>query len=202
MKESASSHQCIGYLLLKRLIVLDPDDGRDVETLRLRQPVYVGPDTGLLELLQQFQKGKSHVAVVAEQHCEIRKVIEAARKGKPAHPDIVYPVGAKLLGFVTIEDVLEAMLQEDIDDEGDVSRSLHQATGNIKALVTQRVGVERAIRKFKSMADRARRRTAARGASVLTSPSDADSGVGAGAKLGAGAQPSKADNAEIETKRE
>lgn len=44
-----------GFLLVKRLIIIDPEDERPVRTLPLRQPIVVSPTGSLLELLNIFQ---------------------------------------------------------------------------------------------------------------------------------------------------
>ena len=49
---------------MKKLIVLNPDDERTISSLMLRVPVVVSPTKSLLELLNTFQTGKSHLALV------------------------------------------------------------------------------------------------------------------------------------------
>ncbi len=49
---------------VKKLIVLNPDDERTISSLMLRVPVVVSPNKSLLELLNTFQTGKSHLALV------------------------------------------------------------------------------------------------------------------------------------------
>ncbi|CAM9550249.1 unnamed protein product, partial [Scytosiphon promiscuus] len=53
-----------GYLQVKKLIVLNPDDERVISSLMLRIPVVVSPTKSLLELLNTFQTGRSHLALV------------------------------------------------------------------------------------------------------------------------------------------
>ncbi|CAN0531945.1 unnamed protein product, partial [Laminaria digitata] len=54
---------------VKKLIVLDPDDERDISTLMLRIPVVVSPTKSLLDLLNTFQTGRSHLALVRCDPC-------------------------------------------------------------------------------------------------------------------------------------
>ena len=61
-----------GILLVKKLIVVDPDDGRIPFDLFLRRPIVVHPNTGLYDVLNRFQTGKSHMALVTEQHARVR----------------------------------------------------------------------------------------------------------------------------------
>ncbi len=44
-----------GYLQVKRLIILSPDDERSIRSIYLRQPQVVSPDASLLDLLNKFQ---------------------------------------------------------------------------------------------------------------------------------------------------
>ncbi len=56
-----------GFLLTKRLIVIDPAARRPVASLALRRPLVVAPDCGLIDLLNAFQEGRSHLALVAQE---------------------------------------------------------------------------------------------------------------------------------------
>lgn len=56
-----------GFLLVKRLIVVDPAARRPVASLALRRPLLVAPDCPLIDLLNAFQEGRSHLAVVAKE---------------------------------------------------------------------------------------------------------------------------------------
>jgi metal transporter CNNM len=44
-----------GFLLVKRLIVVDPAARRPVGSLALRRPLVVSPECGLIDLLNAFQ---------------------------------------------------------------------------------------------------------------------------------------------------
>ncbi|KAL7571071.1 hypothetical protein ACA910_003784 [Epithemia clementina (nom. ined.)] len=81
----------------------------------LYQPVCVGPEANMIELLGIFQGGTSgnkggHMALV----CEKPAIATAALdKHKPI------PTEAGVIGIITMEDVIEEMLQEPVYDEGD-----------------------------------------------------------------------------------
>eukprot|EP01041_Mallomonas_annulata_P001031 gene1031-2020_t len=101
----------LGILLVKMLVVVDPNERRSVRSIALREPLVVSPSTGLLEMVRQFQTGHSHLAFVSEQPVV---ALECVRKGlRP-------PNEAKFLGMVTLEDVIEKILQDDIVDETDL----------------------------------------------------------------------------------
>lgn len=88
----------VGMLLVRVLISYDPEDALPV----LLFPLATLPETGLttlcLNILNYFQEGKSHMIVVSE---------------KPGEP-----TGA--VGVLTLEDVIEELIGEEIVDELDV----------------------------------------------------------------------------------
>ncbi|KAI8969290.1 hypothetical protein BDF20DRAFT_916653 [Mycotypha africana] len=88
----------IGMLLTKLLITYDPDDNMLVNQLPLSTLPETGPDTSCLDILNFFQEGKSHMALVTNCPGENR--------------------GA--LGVITLEDVIEELIGEEIIDETDV----------------------------------------------------------------------------------
>ncbi len=108
---SARGRQDIrGFLLVKRLIILDPEDCRPVRTLPLRAPIVVSPTGSLLGLLNTFQEGRSHMAIVSP--CP-DLTQQALRSGKPLEGRFA-PIG-----IITLEDLFEEILQEEIFDEHD-----------------------------------------------------------------------------------
>ena len=100
----------VGVLLLKEHIALDPDDAVPVSSLRLRRPCVVTPSTSVFEVLNLFQTGRSHMAIVSP-HAEL---IEARWRERKGLPD-----GVEIHGVCTIEDVMEEMIGEEIADEFD-----------------------------------------------------------------------------------
>lgn len=88
----------IGMLLVRVLISYDPEDALPVASF----PLATLPETSLgascLNILNYFQEGKSHMIVVSEQPGE--------------------PSGA--VGILTLEDVIEELIGEEIVDELDV----------------------------------------------------------------------------------
>lgn len=84
-----------------------------IEELRIRPPLIARPSTGLLEMLGLFQEAEIHMAFISEDPAETRKCIENRKR----------PSGsAVVLGVLTLEDVLEKILQYDIFDESDLTR--------------------------------------------------------------------------------
>ncbi|CAN0001599.1 unnamed protein product, partial [Hapterophycus canaliculatus] len=103
-----------GYLQVKKLIVLNPDDERVINSLVLRIPVVVSPTKSLLELLNTFQTGRSHLALVSASPAI---TLESLKRGVPLEG------AARPLGIITLEDIIEEIIQEartpEILDESD-----------------------------------------------------------------------------------
>jgi metal transporter CNNM len=73
-----SKHNVCGLLLVKRLIVIDPSDERVIETLYTRKPSVVGLSTTLLDALNEFQSGRSHLAIVCNKPDVVRKCVSVS----------------------------------------------------------------------------------------------------------------------------
>ncbi|CAB1114432.1 unnamed protein product [Ectocarpus sp. CCAP 1310/34] len=95
---------------VKKLIVLSPDDERVISSLMLRVPVVVSPKKSLLELLNTFQTGKSHLALVSSSPAI---TLESLKRGVPLEG------AARPMGIITLEDIIEEIIQEEIMDESD-----------------------------------------------------------------------------------
>ncbi|KAH9445737.1 hypothetical protein MJO28_012401 [Puccinia striiformis f. sp. tritici] len=87
----------IGMLLVKHLISYDPEDAKPVRDFQLSNLPEGSPEMTCLEALNFFQQGRSHMLLVSSQPGE---------QG-----------GA--LGVVSLEDVIEEMIGEEIIDETD-----------------------------------------------------------------------------------
>lgn len=88
----------IGMLLVRVLISYDPEDALPVASFPLATLPETGVDTSCLNILNYFQEGKSHMIIVSETPGEA--------------------TGA--LGVLTLEDVIEELIGEEIVDESDV----------------------------------------------------------------------------------
>ncbi|KAL1423238.1 hypothetical protein MTO96_021220 [Rhipicephalus appendiculatus] len=96
----------VGLLNIKDLAFVDPEDEIPLRTLCefYNHPVtFVFEDETLVNLLNEFKKGQSHMAFVRRVNTE--------GDGDPFY---------ELLGLVTLEDVIEEILQAEIIDETDV----------------------------------------------------------------------------------
>jgi hypothetical protein len=104
-------HNICGLLLTKKLIILSPDQKKPVRDMcPFRLPLVVSPQDTLHAVLNLFQQGKSHLAIVADQPDLVR---ESMRVGKRI------PANVHMMGLLTLEDVMERVICEDIADETD-----------------------------------------------------------------------------------
>ena len=104
-------HNVVGTLMVKKLIVLDPNERRTVRDVPLRAPLLAHPDAGLLETLNAFQQGRSHMALVTRDASLLER---AWRRNEDVAEGAV-----EILGLITVEDVLEELIGEEIQDEDD-----------------------------------------------------------------------------------
>ena len=110
----------IGVMLTKRLIVINPEDERRVSTLSLRRPMFVSPDLSLYDCLNDFQRGVSHLAIVCEQP-------QLAEERSKAGEELPAEIGIR--GIVTLEDLLERLIKEEIVDETDPHGVMAELSG-------------------------------------------------------------------------
>ncbi|KAL9553875.1 hypothetical protein MBANPS3_003081 [Mucor bainieri] len=104
IKECDDSCNYIGMLLVKSLISYDVDDKLPVSHFQLSALPETSPETSCLDILNFFQEGKSHMAIVSS-----------------------YPGGyGGALGVITLEDVIEGLIGEEIVDETDVFVDVHK----------------------------------------------------------------------------
>ncbi|KAI0799284.1 hypothetical protein GGR55DRAFT_670222 [Xylaria sp. FL0064] len=103
--QSGNPTNFIGMLLVKILITYDPEDGKRVRDFALATLPETRPETSCLDIINFFQEGKSHMVLISEFPGEDH--------------------GA--LGVVTLEDVIEELIGEEIIDESDVYVDVHKA---------------------------------------------------------------------------
>ncbi|XP_053181070.1 metal transporter CNNM4 [Scomber japonicus] len=95
----------VDILFVKDLAFVDPDDSTTLKTITkfYNHPVhFVFHDTKLDSMLEEFKKGKSHLAIVQKVNNE--------GEGDPFY---------EVVGLVTLEDVIEEIIKSEILDESD-----------------------------------------------------------------------------------
>ncbi|KAF2009637.1 DUF21-domain-containing protein [Aaosphaeria arxii CBS 175.79] len=95
----------VGMLLVKMLITYDPEDALRVRDFALATLPETRPDTSCLDIINFFQEGKSHMVLVSDFPGESHGAV----------------------GVVTLEDVIEELIGEEIIDESDVFIDVHKA---------------------------------------------------------------------------
>uniref|UniRef100_A0A8D0H9S9 Metal transporter n=1 Tax=Sphenodon punctatus TaxID=8508 RepID=A0A8D0H9S9_SPHPU len=117
--EGEARGNIVDLLFVKDLAFVDPDDCTPLRTVTrfYRRPLHrVFHDTRLDTLLEEFKKGKSHLAIVQRVNNE--------GEGDPFY---------EVMGIVTLEDVIEEIIKSEILDETDLytdnrkkERALHK----------------------------------------------------------------------------
>ena len=125
-------HAIIGFMLIKSLVGVDLSQGKTINQLindsdiTLRKPLYVSPNDDIGPLLTRFKNGRSHMAIVTdnikEMEANMKKFLDNDGSVIEEEDENDYKESErkpKVLGIITLEDVIESALKEDILDEAD-----------------------------------------------------------------------------------
>ncbi|CEP18583.1 hypothetical protein [Parasitella parasitica] len=104
VRECDDSYTYIGMLLVKSLISYDVNEKLPVSHFQLSSLPEIYSETSCLDILNFFQEGKSHMAMVSNN--------QGGYGGA--------------LGVITLEDVIEGLIGEEIVDETDVFVNVHK----------------------------------------------------------------------------
>ena len=122
-------------MLIKSLIGLElGSDGislselvRDQKVI-LRKPMFCSPNTSIIEMLGKFKEGRSHLAMITEDPVKREKFIEAEENQDESlfqeenYTEKLLEKPPQVLGLVTIEDVIEMLINSKISDEHDYDK--------------------------------------------------------------------------------
>ena len=123
----------IGLLLIKNLIKINPDDDLPLQQVfdEYKQPLYqVAENIELYSILNLFQLGKSHMFAVT--------AAKGSGDAPSKNPELVLLSPTDhVIGIITLEDIIEELIQEEIVDETDVYIDVHKKIKVAKARVAR-----------------------------------------------------------------
>ena len=136
IRENGSSNQIVAFLLTKSLIGLDTSMGKTLRQLyqdkaiQIKIPLYLHKECTLGRMIKSFQTGRSHMAIVCQTLEGAHELHERADKHyanlnrKQQHSDEIsfndsIYLTSEVMGIVTLENVIERILLQEIHDEKD-----------------------------------------------------------------------------------
>ena len=137
-----------GYLMTRQLMMIDWDHEREVTTLPLVRPDAVSPRMNLVQALQLLRAGGSLMVFVCARP-------DLANRALAAEKPI--PIEAGFMGIITLEDIMESILQDRIYDEWDV-RDRDRAVGTLTRWAAKKLQ-QFARKKIKTKKDKRDRAT-------------------------------------------
>ena len=122
----------IGILRIKQLIKVDFNLKKSLKELgiELKRPLVIPPNMTIVNLLREFRSGKSHMAFITEQVAELQEKCGLNRNNSVAFNFRYNDTNEdaknnkiKILGIITLEDVVEQMFNLEIKSEEEYERS-------------------------------------------------------------------------------
>lgn len=131
--EAGQRRKIIGCLLAKNLLLLDPDDEVPLSKVSMNTIPSVQDDLPLFDILNIFQEGRSHLAVVVNSPLKphVSPTSRSSNETVIEEPPRLWTDEemSKLepIGIITLEDVMEELIQEPIWDETDAAQERPRA---------------------------------------------------------------------------
>lgn len=134
---SGSKTNLLGILRIKQLVGVDfvvPSSIKDLN-LGLKKPLIIYPETKLFDLLKEFRQGKSHMAVITP-NVEVMQNKLGLTRNNSIKPDFSLEFekhftseeSLEIEGIITLEDIIENMINLEILDEDDYEKILKRRT--------------------------------------------------------------------------
>ena len=129
-------YDIIGLIRIKQLLGINFSENKSLCQLniQIRKPLVVHPSMAIIDLLKEFLKGKSHMAFITENVEKIQNTLGLNRNNSiidMGNDCIAFRQRKlkcqKILGMVTLEDVIESMFNIEIYDEDDYERQRKQS---------------------------------------------------------------------------
>ena len=100
--------------MVKKLISIDPNEALLLESHpSVKEPLYIDSTHRAIDMLERFQTGKAHIAIVSNNS---QKLLSQMRNNQTPSAD------CEPVGILTMENILEDILQEPIYDEEDLRK--------------------------------------------------------------------------------
>lgn len=151
-----NKNDIVGLLRIKQLIGVDFEQKKSLRQLgiELRKPIVISPNVSIVDLLREFRKGKSHMAFITEQVEDLQHKfgLDTSNSVKKDLGNFLYNNDIEMsnitvTGIITMEDIIEKMINLDILDEDDYDKEKILRNMKNKKPMTQRIN-NNSIRNF------------------------------------------------------
>eukprot|EP01025_Chloroclados_australasicus_P030843 TRINITY_DN31030_c0_g1_i5.p1 TRINITY_DN31030_c0_g1~~TRINITY_DN31030_c0_g1_i5.p1 ORF type:complete len:527 (-),score=68.24 TRINITY_DN31030_c0_g1_i5:393-1973(-) len=113
-------HNIVGILFVKDLILVDPDDEIDLKTVLTfhgsKSVKYILDTTSLKDVFRMFKMSYSHIMIAVK----LQDMQQLPKGGNINNQTFLATAKKEVTGIITLEDVLEEVIQAEIVDESDV----------------------------------------------------------------------------------
>lgn len=145
-----NKNNLLGILRIKQLVGVDfgePKSLKDLD-LKLKKPLVILPTLKIIDLLREFLKGKSHIAVVTQDTEALQTKLGLNRKNSVIENKSAdyqsqqsWETEAIVIdGIITLEDVIENMINLQILDEDDYDMLIARASNAKHKSTRQNIG--------------------------------------------------------------